>query len=112
MTAEIRSINPPISPEPITHNDVTPDYFQMAWAKNRSRVVHFLSQGFGNKLSEGLILEELGDMISEIYACRQDMTEWQWQSLTRDLRQRNWKSPHWLEQLRQRIWFKYEKRRW
>ena len=112
MATEIRSITPPISPEPITHNDVTPDYFQKAWVENRSRVIQFLSQDFGNKLSEGLILKELGDMISKTYARRQEMTEWQWQSLTRDLRQRNWKSPHWLEQLRQRIWFKFEERRW
>ena len=112
MTAENRSITPPISPEPITHNGITPDYFKKAWAENRSRVVQFLLQDFGNKLSEGLILKELGDMISKTYARRQDMTEWQWQSLTRDLRQRNWKSPHWLEQLRQRIWFKFEERRW
>ena len=112
MTAEIRSINPQISPEPITHNDVTPAYFQEAWAENRSRVLEFLSQGFGNNLSDGVILFELGEMISKIYAPRCDMTEWQWKSLVRDLRQRNWKSPHWLEQLRQKIFFKYEKRRW
>ena len=112
MTAEIRSITPPISPEPITHDDTTPAYFQKAWAENRSRVVQFLSQGFGNKLSEGVVLFELGDMISKIYAPRCNMTEWQWQQLTRDFSQRNWKSPHWLEQLRQKVYFKYEKRRW
>lgn len=112
MTAEIRSINPPIPPEPITHNDVTPDYFQKAWAKNRSRVIEFLSQGFSNNLSEGVVLSELGDMISKIYAPRCEMTEWQWQRLARDFSQRNWRSPHWLEQLRQKVYFKYEKRRW
>lgn len=52
MTAEIRSINPPISPEPITHDNVTPAYFQKTWAENRSRVLEFLSQGFGDNISE------------------------------------------------------------
>ena len=112
MTAEIRSITPPISPEPITHNDPTPVYFQEVWAENCLRVVQFLSQGFGNNLSEGVVLFELGDMISKIYAPRCDMTEWQWEQLTRDFSQPNWKSPHWLEQLRQKVYFKYEKRRW
>ena len=112
MTAEIRSITPPISPEPITHNDTTPVYFQEVWAENCLRVVQFLSQGFGNNLSEGVVLFELGDMISKIYAPRCDMTEWQWEQLTRDFSQQNWKSPHWLEQLRQKVYFKYEKRRW
>ena len=112
MTAEIRSITPPISPEPITHNNVTPDYFQKAWTKNRSRVIQFLSQGFDNNLSEGVVLFELGDIISKIYAPRSEMTDWQWQRLTRDFSQSNWKSPHWLEQLRQKIYFKYEKSRW
>lgn len=32
-----------------------------------------------------------------------------WKSLVRDLRQRNWKSPHWLEQLRQKIFFSMRK---
>ena len=112
MTAEIRSINPPIPPEPITHDAITPKNFQQAWTENRSRVIQFLSQGFGNNLSEGIVLSELGYYISVIYAPRCDMTEWQWQRLARDFSQRNWKSPHWLEQLRQKIWFKYEKRRW
>ncbi len=112
MTAEICSITPPISPEPITHDDTTPAYFQKAWAENRSRVIDFLSQGFGDNLSEGVILFEFGDMISKIYALRCDMTEWQWERLTKDLKQRNWKSSHWLEQLRQKIFFKYEERRW
>ena len=111
MTAEIRSINPPISPEPITHDDITPDYFKKVWAENRSRVLEFLSQEVGNNLSDGVILFELGEMISKIYAPRCDMTEWQWQQLTRDFSQRNWKSPHWLAQLRQKVYFKYEKRR-
>ena len=112
MTAEIRSINPPISPEPITHNNATPAYFQKAWAENRLRVVQFLSQGFGNNLSEGVVLFELGNMISKIYAPRCNMTEWQWEQLTRDFSQQNWESPHWLEQLRQKVYFKYEKRLW
>ncbi|MXV74476.1 hypothetical protein F4Z99_09375 [Candidatus Poribacteria bacterium] len=51
-------------------------------------------------------------MITNIYAHRQKTSGWQWQSFARDLRQRNWKSPHWLKQLRQRIWFKYEERCW
>ena len=112
MTAKNRSINPPISPEPITHDDITPDYFQKAWAENRSRVIEFLSQGFGDNLSDSIILFELGDMISKIYAPRRDMTEWQWQQLTRDFSQPNYKFPHWLDQLRQKVYFKYEKRRW
>ena len=112
MTAEIRSINPPISPEPITHNDVTPDYFREAWVENRSRVLEFLSQEVNDNLSDGVILFELGEMISKIYAPRCDMTEWQWKSLTKDFSQSNWKSSHWLEQLRQKIYFKYEEKRW
>ena len=112
MTAEIRSINPPISPEPITHNDATPDYFQEAWVENRSRVLEFLSQEVGSNLSDGVILFELGEMISKIYALRRDMTEWQWQQFTRDFSQRKWKSSHWLEQLHQKIFFKYEEKRW
>ena len=112
MTAEIHSINPPISPEPITHDNITPAYFQEAWAENRSRVLDFLSKGFNGKLSDSVILFELGEMISKIYAPRCDMTEWQWQQLTRDFSQRKWKSSHWLEQLRQKIFFKYEEKRW
>ena len=111
MTAEFRSIRPPISPEPITHDSVTPKAFSDIWVENRSRVIQFLSQGFSNNLSEGIVLEELGYYISVIYAPRRDMTEWQWKSLTKDFSQSNWKSPHWLEALRQKIWFKYEKRR-
>ena len=112
MTAEVRSISPPISPEPITHDAITPKAFSETWTENRDRVITFLSQGFGNNLSEGIVLEELGYYISVIYAPRCDMTEWQWRNLTRDLKQSNWKSPHWLEQLRQKIYFKYEEKRW
>ena len=85
MTAEVRSISPPISPEPITHDAITPKDFQQAWTENRSRVIQFLSQGFGNNLSEGIVLQELGYYISVIYAPRCDMTESQWKSLTKDL---------------------------
>lgn len=112
MTAETCSINPPIPREPITHDTITPKDFQQSWAENRSRVIQFLSQGFGDNLSEGIVLQELGYYISVIYAPRGDMTEWQWKSLTKDFSQSNWKSPHWLEALRQKIWFKYEEKRW
>ena len=55
MTAEIRSINPPIPPEPITHDNITQDYFQEAWAENRLRVLDFLSQGFNDNLIENFL---------------------------------------------------------
>ena len=53
MTAEIHSINPPISPEPIAHDNVTPAYFQEAWAENSSQVLEFLYRGFNGNLSNG-----------------------------------------------------------
>ena len=39
MKAEIRSISPTISPEPITHDAITPKAFSETWAENRSRVI-------------------------------------------------------------------------
>ena len=85
MTAEVRNISPPIPPEPITHDAVTPKSFSDTWAENKSRVIQFLSQGFDNSLSDGIILSELGDMISKIYASHEDMTEWQWNSFIKRL---------------------------
>ena len=110
------------SPDSTPLPEITPDLpkaqpkpaipaFNKAWEENRQRIIDFLGEGFDGNLSEGCIMPQLGEAIANQYAPRKAMTDDQWRALTAVLQQSDWDAGHWLRDLKQRIWCKYEDRR-
>ena len=107
-------------PATITPNPLTPaeqgravlQAFNTAWKENRQRVIDFLSDGFHGNLSEGVVLKAFADAITEQYAPRPAMKVEQWKALTADLQQKKWTWGDWIHVLKQKIWRKYEGRRY
>ena len=116
-TRHVRTGNPPQTPRLA----ITPDLpkpkpvipaFNTAWKANRQRVLDFLAYGFCGNLSESIVLFELGEATTAEYAQRKKMTAGQWRDLTADLQLSKWGYAHWIWDLREKIWRKYEDRRY
>jgi len=85
--------------------------FDTAWLAHKARVIAFLCEGFAGNLSAGVIQMQLGKAIQAAYAPRALMTAEMWVSLTTDLEMDTWTQDHWMHQLKERIYCKYEDRR-
>lgn len=96
-----------ITPDLPKPDPVLPAY-QQAWTENRQRLIDFLADGFKGSLPDGSVMHEIGDAITAEYAPRKAMTADQWRALTADLLLPGWTDGHWIYDLQQHIWTKYE----
>ena len=93
-----RSVVPPIK----THRRIEKlEVFQ----QNKKRLYAFFSQGFNGNLSKGIVLSEFCDTAAQRFGNHQI------RQLESDLSQKDLSDCEWIENLRKRIYRKYEGRR-